>query len=131
VGNQTYPALQTPNLNQFVADGISLPNTFCNSPICMAAGFDRHIPVPIGDSWFNHNYDVNGPEQTWTYSHDDYEKHPYVYDDFENYHETRIASTACHFLRDLRDIRQPWGMYVGFMVPHNPYIIPAKYHEYY
>ena len=97
----------------------------------MAAGFDRHIPVPIGDSWFNHNYDVNGPEQTWTYAHQNYEKHPYVYDYFENYHETRIARTACHILRDLRDIRQPWGMYIGFMVPHNPYIIPAKYHEYY
>ncbi len=95
-------------------------------------GFDRSIHIPFGDSFFEMASALNGPQQKWTYSHYDYKPLPHIYEgDFEQYMDVRCVNTACHALRDLKDTHKPWAMYLGMLAPHNPYILPRKYADFY
>ena len=95
-------------------------------------GFDQSIHIPFGDSFFEMSSSINGPDEKWTYSHYDYKHLPHIYEgDFEEYMDVRCINTACHALRDLKDAHKPWAMYLGILAPHNPYIVPRKYADFY
>jgi len=95
-------------------------------------GFDSSIHIPLGDSFFNMVSELNGFEQKWSYGHYDYKHLPHVYEgNFEEYMDVRCVKTACHAMRDLKDSHKPWAMYLGMLAPHNPYIIPKKYVDFY
>ena len=91
-------------------------------------GFQLKLPIPFGDSFFDMSSRLNAPRGDWSYDHWDYRSRPHVYEgDFEQYMDVRCANTACHVMRDMKDYARPWAMYVGFLAPHNPYILPRKY----
>lgn len=95
-------------------------------------GFSHVIPIPFGDSFFDMSSTINKKNGKWTYGHDNFSFLPHIYEgDFENYMDVRCANTACHALHDLKDSHKPWAMYLGFLAPHNPYIIPEKYSNFY
>ena len=63
----------------------------------------------------------------YIYNHDE----PVVYTGDEEYLEFRTTRTACCALRSLHDMSRPFALYVGYVAPHNPYILPASYADRY
>ena len=50
--------------------------------------------------------------------------------DVQDYYETRVARTAVELLEDMSR-NQPFAMYVGFQIPHPPFVIPEPFHSMY
>lgn len=183
IGRYKPAALRTPHLDRLCAEGVHLPNTFCQTPVCIPSrccmltgqyptqtgvyhntgvlpgdkitwprvlrehgyltacvgraheihqGFDWTLPVPIGDSYFDHNARLNRTGSDWSFGHYDFHFVPHIYEgDFEDFVATRAITTARHMMRDLADSHRPWAMYLGLLAPHNPYILPRKYADLY
>ena len=95
-------------------------------------GFNFKLPTPLSHSFFEMSRNLNGPEEKWSYDHYDYKTLPYIYEgDFEDYMDVRTTNNACHWLQELRDSQKPWLMFIGLLAPHNPYILPRKYADFY
>ncbi len=89
-------------------------------------GFN-HVHVPIGDSYLDFSRTLYS-EKKYIYNHDQLEVYP---GDKENFIEFRRAGTACKCLTDLKGTGSPFAMFLGFCAPHNPYLLPAPFHEMY
>jgi len=47
--------------------------------------------------------------------------------DQTNPHDERVVADAIEALPDLAKMPGPWGMFVGAIGPHDPYVVPGKY----
>ena len=48
-----------------------------------------------------------------------------------NHHDAKVQSCGLDALDTLRDKDGPWCAYVGFIGPHDPYVVPSKYLDMY
>lgn len=95
---------------------------------CLAVGRTHHIDrgfetvrVPYGDSYPQIEY-ANVHEIPWG-KEGLLEASPAQ---LEEFYEVRVAETAARLMRDLARNR-PFALYVGFVMPHPPYVVPEPY----
>lgn len=85
-------------------------------------GFE-HIPVPIGDSYFSFP-EIFHNKGEYVYGHDQCAVYPHEKKDFIEFRRTDIA---CKAIRDLKDKGRPFALFLGYLAPHNPYILPEPF----